>query len=51
MPISHYVPDDPRAVNRANNNGTPFVLETPSSRISKSVARLAMSVNGAHKKH
>jgi pilus assembly protein CpaE len=51
MPIFHYVPDDARAVNRANNNGTPFVLEAPSSRISKSVARLAMSVNGAHKKH
>jgi pilus assembly protein CpaE len=51
MPIFHYVPDDARAVNRANNNGTPFVLETPSSRISRSVTRLAMSVNGAHKKH
>jgi pilus assembly protein CpaE len=49
--IFHFVPDDPRAVNRANNNGTPFVLETPSSRISRSVTRLAMSVNGSHKRH
>jgi pilus assembly protein CpaE len=51
MPIFHYVPDDPRSVNRANNNGIPFVLEAPSSRISKSVTRLAMSVNGGHKRH
>jgi pilus assembly protein CpaE len=51
MPIFHYVPDDASAVNRANNNGTPFVLEAPSSKISRSVTRLAMSVNGGHKKH
>jgi pilus assembly protein CpaE len=47
--IFHYVPDDPKAVNRANNNGVPFVLETPSAKVSKSVSRLAMSINGAHK--
>ncbi len=49
--IFHYVPDDPKSVNRANNNGVPFVLETPSARVSKSVTRLAMSINGAHKTH
>ena len=49
--IFHFVPDDPRSVNRANNNGTPFVLEVPSAKVSKSVTRLAMSVNGAHKNH
>jgi pilus assembly protein CpaE len=49
--IFHYVPDDPKAVNRANNNGVPFVLEIPSAKVSKSVTRLAMSINGAHKKH
>jgi pilus assembly protein CpaE len=49
--IFHYVPDDPRAVNRANNNGVPFVLETPSARVSRSVTRLAMSINGAHRNH
>jgi pilus assembly protein CpaE len=47
--IFHYVPDDPKAVNRANNNGVPFVLEAPSAKVSKSVSRLAMSINGAHK--
>jgi pilus assembly protein CpaE len=49
--IFHYVPDDPRTVIRANNNGTPFVLENPLARVSRSVTRLAMSINGAHKKH
>jgi hypothetical protein len=27
--IAHYVPDDPKTVNRANNNGVPAVLESP----------------------
>jgi pilus assembly protein CpaE len=48
--IAHYVPDDAKAVNRSNNNGVPVVLEAPSSRVSKSIARLAFSVNGQHKK-
>jgi pilus assembly protein CpaE len=47
----HYVPNDPKAVNRANNNGTPFVQETPSAKVSRSVTRLAMSINGSHRKH
>lgn len=47
--IFHYVPDDPRSVNRANNNGVPFVLETPTAKVSKSISRLAMSINGVHK--
>jgi pilus assembly protein CpaE len=51
MRIAHYVPDDPRTVNRANNNGVPLILEAPSSRISKSVLKLAASVNGQHKAH
>jgi len=49
--IFHFVPDDPRAVNRSNNNGVPFVLEAPSAKVSRSVTRLAMSINGAHKGH
>ena len=47
--IFHYVPDDPRSVNRANNSGVPLVLESPSARITKSLVKLAMSVNGLHK--
>ena len=49
--IFHFVPYDPTAVNRSNNNGVPFVLEAPSAKVSRSVTRLAMSINGAHKGH
>lgn len=49
MKITHYVPDDPRTVNRANNNGVPMVLDAPSARISKSLSELAYSVNGKSK--
>jgi pilus assembly protein CpaE len=50
--IVHYVPEDARTVNRANNNGTPVVQESPSAKVSKSLIELAVSVNGrATKKH
>ncbi|HEV3163045.1 MAG TPA: AAA family ATPase [Isosphaeraceae bacterium] len=49
MKIHHYVPDDARSIIRANNNGVPVVLESPSAKVSKSVVGLAMSVNGRHK--
>lgn len=44
--IFHYVPDDPKTVNRANNNGVPMVLEDPWAKISQSITKLAMSVDG-----
>jgi pilus assembly protein CpaE len=47
--IFHYVPDDPRTINRANNNGVPAVLESPSARVCRSLAKLAVSVNGRHR--
>jgi pilus assembly protein CpaE len=50
LKILHYIPDDPRSVNRANNDGVPVVIESPSAKISKSVMKLAASVNGKHKK-
>jgi pilus assembly protein CpaE len=46
LKILHYIPDDPKTVNRANNSGVPVVLETPSAKVSKCFARLAVSVNG-----
>jgi MinD-like ATPase involved in chromosome partitioning or flagellar assembly len=49
--IAHYIPDDPKTVNRANNNGVPLILEAPSARVSRSVLKLAASVNGQHKAH
>jgi pilus assembly protein CpaE len=48
LKIAHYVPDEPKTVNRANNNGVPMVIEAPSAKVSKSVANLAFSVNGKH---
>ncbi len=44
--IAHYIPDDPKTINRANNNGVPAVLEAPSAKVSRSVLHLAQSVNG-----
>ncbi len=48
--IAHYIPEDAKAVNRANNHGVPVVVEAPTAKVSKSLAQLAMSVNGQHKK-
>jgi pilus assembly protein CpaE len=50
LKIAHYIPDDPRTVNRANNDGVPVVLESPSAKVSKSLMKLAASVNGKHAK-
>jgi pilus assembly protein CpaE len=47
--ISHFIPDDPKTINRANNNGIPAVLEAPSAKVSKVVLQLATSVNGQAK--
>jgi len=44
--IAHFVPDDPKTINRANNNGIPVVLESPSAKVSRSVTQLALSING-----
>jgi pilus assembly protein CpaE len=44
--ISHYIPDDPKTINRANNHGVPAVLDAPSAKVSKSLYQLAASVNG-----
>jgi pilus assembly protein CpaE len=49
LKIFHYVPEDPKAVNRANNNGVPVVIESPSAKVSRSLAKLAANVNGRHK--
>jgi pilus assembly protein CpaE len=46
--LTHYIPDDPKTVNRANNNGVPVVLESPWSKVSRRLGNLAASVNGKH---
>jgi pilus assembly protein CpaE len=48
--IAFYIPEDAKTVNRANNNGVPVVLESPSAKVSRSIAALALSINGRHKK-
>jgi pilus assembly protein CpaE len=49
MKITHFIPDDPKTINRANNNGIPAVIESPSAKVSKSVYQLAASLNGQAK--
>jgi pilus assembly protein CpaE len=49
--VFHYVPDDPKTINRANNNGVPAVLESPWARVCRSLTQLAANVNGRHKAH
>jgi pilus assembly protein CpaE len=44
--VSFYVPDDPKTVNRANNSGVPVVLESPTAKVSRSLANLAAGING-----
>jgi pilus assembly protein CpaE len=51
LKVTHYIPDDPKTVNRANNNGVPLIVEAPAARISRNIVKLAASVNGQHKAH
>jgi pilus assembly protein CpaE len=44
--IFHYVPDEPKTINLANNNGVPAVVEYPRAKVSRSVTQLAHSING-----
>lgn len=45
--IFHYLPDDPRTINLANNNGIPVVVDAPTSRISRSIQQLAVTLGSA----
>jgi pilus assembly protein CpaE len=42
--ISNSIPDDPRTVNRANNNGVPVVIEAPSAKVSRALLELAANL-------
>lgn len=42
--IANFVPDDPKTVNRANNNGVPVVVESPSAKVSRALADLASQI-------
>lgn len=43
--LTYFLPDDPRAVNGANNKGIPVVLDSPRAKVSKSIVRLAASLD------
>jgi MinD-like ATPase involved in chromosome partitioning or flagellar assembly len=38
------VPDEAKTVNRANNNGVPVLLQSPSAKVSRRIAELAAHV-------
>lgn len=44
--ISHSIPDDPRTVHRSINSGIPYVIESPSSPISKALISMADALAG-----
>lgn len=45
--IFHYIPEDAKNINRANNSGTPAILEAPSTKVSRSFRDLATKVEAA----
>jgi pilus assembly protein CpaE len=47
MKILHCLPDDPKTVNRAINNGIPVVLQSPTAKISRALVELATSLERA----
>jgi pilus assembly protein CpaE len=47
--IAHYIPEDAKAINRANNHGVPVIIEAPSARVSKSLIQLSMMIDGRRK--
>jgi pilus assembly protein CpaE len=42
--IAHFIPDDPRTINGANNTGIPAVLKAPSTKVAQGIAQLARSI-------
>jgi pilus assembly protein CpaE len=46
MEVRHFIPDDPKNVNFANNKGVPVVLERPRAKSARIMTQIAASVNG-----
>ncbi len=40
-PLTHFIPDDAKTINLANNAGVPAVLKYPSAKVSQCIAKLA----------
>ena len=49
LKIWHVIPDDQKAVNRANNDGIPVVVQSPSAKVSLSLTKLAENLAGSAK--
>jgi len=49
MKIFGYIPDDPKTINRANNNGVPVVIEASTTPVARRLIELAQSLNGKKK--
>jgi pilus assembly protein CpaE len=39
--IAHFIPDDPKTINGANNTGVPAVLKSPATKVAQSIAQMA----------
>ena len=50
LKVFSYIPDEAYTINRANNNGTPAVLESPKTKVARALMDLAQNVNGQRKK-
>lgn len=44
--ITHFIPNDPGAINRANNNGVPLVMTSSWSTVRRSILSMSGSVDG-----
>jgi len=45
IPITHYIAEDPKNVNRANNQGVPVVQYAPSAKVARQLTDLATSLS------
>ena len=44
LKLTHFVPEDSKMVNRATNNGVPVLLQSPTAKVSRRIAELAVRV-------
>jgi pilus assembly protein CpaE len=42
--LAHFIPDDPKTVNGANNAGLPVVLRAPKMKVAQAISQLARTV-------
>jgi pilus assembly protein CpaE len=45
--IAHFIPDDPKTINGANNTGVPVVVKAPTTKVALSLGQLAAALKGA----